>query len=335
MLRKKLFKLILIAAGIALIAIVLNVLAVTQSARRIAGDSRYCIQVAGGENRYKPARTLLDLSVLRLWGRLERGIYFSHHAILVVDREPNRQQRFHWSYWQQQLAPGFVPGLRNEEAEGYGSAVTCEPELGFAGGLRWIIPETPDSDYVRFSAQEAYRIPKSYHAQWMGGARGYWLLLGAPAPKFLALKKSREDSTEKERLNDWLIVNSDPTISAKFVDAINSDPVSVVERGVEFELQKQKLFTEGSSSKAHASTRYFNPVGERADGPGPTLIWCQTPSVHDPKSCAHSFIGHGRNMSFRHRTEEVANWRDMQNRVLELLASFEARGDAGRAQSAR
>jgi hypothetical protein len=155
MLRKRLLKLIVIAGGVALIAIVLNVLAVTQSAWRIAGDSRYCIQVADGENRYKPARTLFDLSVLRLWGTQERGIYFSHHAILVVDRESNLQQRFQWSYWRQQLMPGFVPGLRNEEAEGYGSAVTCEPRPGFVGGLPWVIPETPDSDYVRFSAQEA------------------------------------------------------------------------------------------------------------------------------------------------------------------------------------
>lgn len=331
MLRKRLFKLIVIAGGIALIAIVLNVLAVTQSARRIAGDSRYCIQVAGGENRYKPARTLFDLSVFRLWGRQERGIYFSHHAILVVDREPNRQQRFHWSYWRQHGVPGFVPGLRNEEAEGYGSAVTCEPAPGFAGGLPWIIPETPDSDYVRFSAHEAYRIPKSYHAQWHGGSAGYWLLLGAPSPRFLALNKSRNYSTEKERLNEWLVVNSNPTISAKLVDAINSDPVSVMERGVEFGLQKQKLFTDGRGSIER--TRYFISVDESSLDP--TLIGCLTPSVHDPKSCTHSFIRNGRNISFQHRTEDLANWRDMQNRVMELLSSFDASVDAGRAQGVR
>ncbi len=168
MILRGLYKLIVTAGGISLMVVVLSVLLVVQSAWRIADGSPYCIQVAaGGENKYMPARTWLDLSILSLWGIQSNGYYISHHAILVVDRDRNRQQRFHWSYWREQS--GFVPGLRNEEAEGYGSAVACEPVPGFASGLPWIVPETPDSDYVRFSAHEAYRIPKSYHAHWSGG----------------------------------------------------------------------------------------------------------------------------------------------------------------------
>jgi hypothetical protein len=335
MILRGLYKLIVTAGGISLIAVVLSALAVTQSAWRIAGGSPYCIQVAGGENKYKPARTWLDLSVLNLWGIESNGYYISHHAILVVDRDRNRQQRFHWSYWRQQLVPGFVPGLRNEEAEGDGSAVACEPTPGFASGLRWIAPESADNDYVRFSTHEAYRIPKSYRAHWSGGAAGYWLQLGAPAPEFRPLKKSWEDSTYTERVGEWIIINSHASLSAKLVDAIKSDRVSVMERGIEFGLQKQKIFTEGRMSMKSATYRYFISAGETAGGPDATLIWCQTPSIHDPKSCSHSFINNGRNISFRHRTEDLANWREMQRRLLELLASFEAKGDARRAQNAR
>ena len=305
-------------------AIVLSPLLVIQSAWRIADGSPYCIQVAGGDNKYKPASIWLDLSVLNLWGIQSNGYYISHHAILVVDRDRNRQQRFHWSYWRQQLLSGFVPGLRNEEAEGYGSAVACEPKPGFASGLRWTIPETPDSDYVRFSAHEAYRIPKSYRAHWSGGSAGYWLQLGAPAPEFRPLKKSWEDSTQKERVGEWIIINSHASLSSRLVESINSDPVSVMERGVEFGLQKQRMF-EGNYSKQGGTYRYFTPVDERADSPDVTLITCRTPSIYDPKSCGQTFINNGRNISFLHRAEDLPNWRDMQKRILELLASFEAK----------
>lgn len=195
--------------------------------------------------------------------------------------------------------------------------------------MRWIVPETPDSDYVRFSAHEAYRIPRPYHANWHGGSAGYWLQLGAPAPEFPALNKSQENSAPKERNNDWLIINSHPSLSAKLVKSINSD-LHVMERSVEFGLLKQTIRTEGNYLNVRSMYRYSIPVDEKADGRDPTLISCQTPSAHDPKSCGHSFINKGRNIFFRHRAEDLANWQDMQKRVLELLASFEAKADARR-----
>jgi hypothetical protein len=111
---------------------------------------------------YRRASTLLDLSALTMWAGRESGMYMQHHAILVVAGEA-APQLFHWSYHRRQ----FVEGVLNQRTPGYGPALTCDPTRAFAGGL--LFPRSGDSELVRFSPDEAYRIPKSYQSQWSGG----------------------------------------------------------------------------------------------------------------------------------------------------------------------
>jgi ABC-type cobalamin transport system permease subunit len=73
--------------GLAIAAGVATALLVAQGAGHIAGALPYCIQVADGEADYKPARTLFDLSGLRMWARRESSMFMRHHAILVVGDE--------------------------------------------------------------------------------------------------------------------------------------------------------------------------------------------------------------------------------------------------------
>ena len=84
---------LLVVAGLATTALV------TRSAREIAGDKPYCIQVADSQADYRRARTLLELSGLMMRAK----IFDQHHAVLVVGDETH-PGLFHWSYHKARLS---------------------------------------------------------------------------------------------------------------------------------------------------------------------------------------------------------------------------------------
>jgi hypothetical protein len=287
MVRIKLVFSIVAFLGLATAAIVAMLLQVRESAREIAGRSPYCIQVPDDAGDYKPARTLFDLSVLKMWATREAGMYMQNHAILLVGSDTS-PQLFHWSYRTRE----FVPGVLNERAPGYGPAITCMPEPDFVGGLPWIIAQKQDSDFVRFSADEAYRIPKDYGARWNGGARR-WLFIGAPAPDFHSLGRSLAPG---DRDSNGIFVEWNPQWLLNLMKSVprNAD----AERG-------------GIALDA------------QPDGANATLIRCGAPTQAFPKSCQHRFLNKGRHFYFRHRPEDLPRWREMQSRVVDLFSSFD------------
>ena len=137
---------LLVIAGLATTALV------TRSARAIAGDEPYCIQVAATQADYRPARTLLELSGLMMRAK----IFDQHHAILVVGDETH-PSLFHWSYHKAR----FVPGVRNAAIPGHEPVLSCESRRNYIGTLPALWAPHPESTYVRFSEHRIYRVPPS------------------------------------------------------------------------------------------------------------------------------------------------------------------------------
>ena len=130
---------LLVIAGLATTALV------TRSAREIAGDKPYCIQVADSQADYRPARTLLELSGLMMRAK----IFDQHHAILVVGDETH-PGLFHWSYHKAR----FVPGVLNAAIPGHEPALSCKSRRDFIGTLPALWAPPPESTYVHFSEHE-------------------------------------------------------------------------------------------------------------------------------------------------------------------------------------
>jgi hypothetical protein len=301
---------LLVAACIATTALVI------QSARGVAGASPYCIQVADGRADYRPARTLFDLSGLTMRAKCESGMYMQHHAILVVGNEAS-PRLFHWSY----QARGFVVGEINEAIADHGPAVSCVPEHDFVDSLPMLESQSSDTDYVRFSEHEAYRIPRSYQPRWSGGSSRF-LLLGTTAPDFAPLKPPWADLAPSERDGNSVFVEWNPTWLLNLMKSARGGQIA--ERSTEFGLQKTTVVSFGRDSKRYESYRYRVDVDGQPNGVNTTLIGCSAPSEMLPASCQHRFLNNGRHFYFRHRPEDLPNWRNMQKRLVDLLASFEA-----------
>jgi hypothetical protein len=291
---------------------------VASRAAEVAGSSPYCVEVAEGSD-YKPARSLLDLSAWRMRAKHEAGLSMQHHAILVVGAETN-PRLFHWSYQRRQ----FVEGVINETLEGRGPAITCLPKPEFTASLPAMIPQVAENSYVRFSPQEAYRIPISYQATWSGGA-SRTLRIATAAPDFLPLDQRWSDLPPAARDSNWVFVEWNP---GWVLSLMKSAPGEViVEEGTEFGLSKVKTVFHGKDQKDYVGYRYLVYANEESIGVNTTVISCGTSSAAFPKPCQHRFLSKGRHFYFRHRPEDVADWHAMQRRVLDLFASFEVRSD--------
>jgi hypothetical protein len=208
----------------------------------------------------------------------------------------------------------------NERVEGYGPALVCVPKPNFIGSLPMVVPRASEKDYVRFSGREAYAIPKTYQSQWSGGSNRF-LRLATAAPDFLPLTARWADLAPNERDSNWVFVEWNPTW---LLSLMKSAPGGeIVERSMQFGLHKARIVTYGRESKGYEGYQYFVYADDQPAGVNTTWIGCGTPSEVVPKSCQHRFLNNGRHFYFRHRPEDVPDWRGMQKRLLDLFASFE------------
>jgi hypothetical protein len=283
---------------------------VARSAAQAAGSAPYCVQIASNAD-YRPARTMLDLSGLSMWAKRESGMSMQHHAVLIVGDEENRRL-LHWSY----RKLGFVEGILNQRNAGHETAFSCVPQLRFVDHLALLFPQASETDYVRFSALEAYRIPKAYQSQWSGGSSRY-LRLATSAPDFAPIETRWDDS-------NGVSVSWDPNWLLDLMKHQPKDDI-VVARGTEFGLQKTTTVVYGRDGKRYEGSSYRVYADGQPNGVNATLIGCGQPTEQFPKSCQHRFLNNGRHFYFRHRPEDVANWRAMQTQLLDLFASFEVR----------
>lgn len=293
---------------------------VVQRATAAAMGQPYCIQVSDGTSDYQPARSWFDLSALSMWAKRDGPLYMQHHAVLVVGDASN-PHLYHWSY--RNLT--FEPGVLNGQTEGRGPVVTCLPKTDFATNLPLLISRPSDSDYVRYSAQEAYRIPRSWQSKWTGGT-SRTLRLVTSAPDFLPLDRRWDSLDSLERDSNEIFIEWNPEWVLK---SMTSPPRgTVVEETKEFGLSKTKTITHGKDGKDYVGYRYLAFADGRPEDANITMIGCSETSEAFPASCQHRFINKGRHFYFRHRPDDVVNWQRMQRRVVSLMASFEIGNDA-------
>lgn len=307
---RKLAGLAVAVVGLLVVAGVVTSRLVGRGAAEAAGSSPYWIEVAGETADYRPARTWFDLSAWTMRARREGSMYMQHHAILVVGDGPD-PRLYHWSYHRR----AFEPGVLNERA-GRGPAVTCLPIADFAAKLPVLVPQASESDYVRYSANEAYRIPKSWQAKWNGGM-SRTLLLATTAPDFRPLNRRWSELAPGERDSHWVFIEWNPEWMLSLMKSAPGG--TVVEHGTKFGLSFDKTITQGRDGKQYVGYRYLADGDEQRDGVNTTVIGC------GPNSCQQRFIHKGRHFYFRHQPEHVADWRAMQQRIVDLMASFEVR----------
>lgn len=288
----------LATTGLLVIAGLATTTLVTRSAREIAGDKPYCIQVADLQADYRSARTLLDLSGLMMRSK----IFDQHHAVLVVGDE-TQPSLFHWSYRRGR----FVPGVLNAAIPGHEPVFSCESRRNFIGTLPalWVPP--PESTYVHFSEHETFRVPTSYQPRWSGGSTAF-LAIATAAPDFAPLTTPWTSLAQSERVKNVAFIAWTPT---GLHDLTRAAP-SGASAG-EFGLQE---------APTGPSRRYVTEG--QPNGVNATVIDCPVASKARPAMCRHRFLSHGREFDFVHRPEELPNWRKMQERLVSLFASFQA-----------
>jgi hypothetical protein len=288
-------------------------LLVAHGAEEVAASQPYCIQIADSTSDYRPARSWLDLSVFTMWAKRDGPLYMQHHAILVVG-EPADPILYHWSYRHRT----FEQGVLNGQLEGRAPAITCVPTHDLADKRPALFPESSDSTYVRYSAHDTYHIPIAWQAKWKGGMSPT-LSIATTAPDFQPLNRRWSDLTAAETDSNSIFIEWNPEWMLRLMKAAPGG--DVVEQSTEFDLSKSKIISHGRDDKDYVGYQYL--AYDDGHGINTTLIGCGTPSEAVPKSCQHRFINGGRHFYFRHRPEDVPDWRGMQHRILELMDSFQ------------
>jgi hypothetical protein len=299
-----------LAATAIVIAIAAHISAtrVASSARDIAGSEPYCIQVPAGSSDYRPARSSLDLSPWAAWAEP----HGRHHAILIVG-EGFTPRFYHWSYRQ----GAFEPGIVNEQFHVNWPAIACKPAHQLAGKQ----PLSPvDSDYIRLASKGTYRIPTEWLATWAGGMNP-GLRFVTTAPDFRSpvrfwyngLFGGRDASSVSVAWHGGTLVR------------FNDSSGSPVEQGTEFGLTKTKRIYHERNGSEYVQYRFSFRTDDRNGTM--TVIACD-PTGTSSKACEHLFLNNGRDFTFYHRMEDLADWRGMQQRLLALVDSFKVENGA-------
>lgn len=219
----------------------------------------------------------------------------------------------HWSYRQRD----FVAGATNWRPGEYDPAVTCIPQRGFTGHLPLAFPKRSNSRYVHFSPRDAFLIPDAYQPRW-GGGQTHSLAIVTTAPDFQTLSTSWVRMSPWDRDSNSVFVEWNPDWLLSLMSSIDG---RAVDQGTEFGLRKTLIVFHGRDDKDYQSYRYTLDSGP-SDSDGTTLIQCSPATARLPKSCQHRFLKNGRQYYFRQRPEDVPRWREMQQQLLNLFASF-------------
>ncbi|WP_228059775.1 hypothetical protein [Plectonema radiosum] len=270
-----------------------SICSVVRDAKRLAKDTPYCIQISGGDRTdYRPAKTLLDLSIQRMQGNK----YSQHHAILVLGQKPS--MLYHWSYWNSQFKldtfnhrSGNLPGIY------------CHPKRYFVNNLPFLFPKINKNKnlYVRFSQQE-FSIPKAYHPRANGGQNPNFSIF--LSPNFESLGR-----TAKIYEQIYIQVGKKQvSFIKKFMESI-SQGKQLKELTVENQCIKPMI----RNGKVDSEWMYYtvNDANEFT-----TLIGCYS------KSCQHRFIYNDMHILFYHSPQRLPQWKQMQNDLKNLLDSF-------------
>lgn len=293
-----------------------SLVSVAQQAKKTAARSPYCIQVANAHGDYKPAGAWLDFSGLTMWADGTGSLRMQHHAVLVAGNL-SELQLYHWSYRKRE----FVRGVLNEKTDG--TAVTCIPVKNSIDTLPKVFSRGAENLFIRFSQDEVYSIPAVYQPRWSSNTTKS-LSLAVTPPEFTPLKATRDALPWAERDRNQLSIEKNPNW---LLNLMNSTPRGrIVEQRIEFGLLKRLIVLEGNDGRKYESSDYRIYADEQNKNLNTTLISCSPGNDRFLPSCQHRFLNKGRHFYFVHRPDDVPQWREMQKKALNLIASFEVQG---------
>ena len=176
---------------------------VITSAKNVAGDAPFCLQVVTNRG-YQPVTSRLDMSMIRM-----RTTGSGYHAVLVVE-QAGETQLFNWSYAQNAFVGASLSYVRS---------IHCKPKKQYLLGLPFFHGEQSKIAYIRMGDM-AYSIPHEYQPMVLFDA----LAFSSQAPDFLPIKRrqtSRTDwfswSVSIKATDDWLHL-SEPSEEDKIIE---------------------------------------------------------------------------------------------------------------------
>lgn len=314
-----------------------NGVVVMWRAEALAGDRPYCIQYASQTDAfaYEPARTLFDLSALKMQQRLDytagftgAQFVFQRHAVLVF--EEGQPRLFSWSYRHEDFLDDVNnwPGHRAPE-------VFCTPRKHYARHLPiwWRAPVGNIEFSIsgrRFSIPEGYRprqysdavvdLPPFGDARWLGSSLvGNALVFDAVSPDFDAYDPSRNANWQYHY--DIIIAGEDAV-----------DLSSVLKRRIA-SYEKPDIQPEFNLSRIQQrDLRKFpkNVLYAEYDDAGTVIGLLNCDPRYGPRllprnffdpNCRYMFVSDG--LYFSLRTEGASQWQAIKQRLAHVLASFE------------
>jgi hypothetical protein len=260
-------------------------------AERQAAGQPFCIQVTTGSG-YREISSLLQLAGLWMF-RSQDGPF--HHAVLVIG-ELDHPRLLHWSYRYLSFREGA-----------YGPPpLYCRPRRDYFATMEQSAEREEESLFIAWQGQE-FSIPRAYHA------RPYW-----PPPQITATAMAPTFAPMEGRLTHQGLSTA---VSLQFdaPDAIErwrkrpDDFYRIEDQGSAFGLIKERVWNKKSAAPG---VQYYSL---RPDGSVQTLISCV--SELPQYQCRHAFESDGKLYEFQHLPKDIAEWRQMQQRLWGLFAS--------------
>jgi hypothetical protein len=292
--------------GMGFILALANGVVVTWRAENLAGERPYCIQYASQTDAYayEPARTLFDLSLLKMQARIMAGgsslFHFQNHAVLTID--DGSRSFFNWSYGQE----GFLDEALNRNTPN-GEEVFCRPERHFAKHLPiWHHDASPTE--MSISARH-FVIPEAYRPR----ANGNKIIINAVPPDFAPYSVSNKSPLYPAQFYSDIVVAGIGDLSAALKRRLDSGEAKPI--GPEFGLDKTQLYF--LPNRRTASTLY---TGSNSSGHLTELIDCG-PNDFRAVTCRFQFEDGG--LVFSLRISDPSQWLTIEQRLRSILASFE------------
>ena len=297
-----------------------NGMVVAWRADAIAGYRPYCIQYASQTDlfAYEPARTLFDLSALKMQVRLIGGgahaqYRFQHHAILIVD---DGVYRFlNWSYWKEDFLDEVVDRkLFRDASPGYKPRVACKLESHYA--TRLSVWSRDPRNFEISIANHRFSIPEEYRPRGDGPA----LTINAVPPDFAPYDRQKSH-LPAQFFSDILVRDE---VSVNMAERLKKRMTSFPEARTvpsEFDLNKIELYVNGIG--ANPTRRHLVTIYTAYDSAGQLtkMIDCG-PVDMDPRTprCRFMFATDG--LIFNLSIKDPSQWLAIERSLVNLFTSW-------------
>lgn len=308
---------LVILFGMAFPLALANGIVVTWRAEALAGERPYCIQYASQTDAfaYEPARTLFDLSFLKMQARLMEGgsslFHFQNHAVLIVD--DGTRSFFNWSYGQEAFLDEVLNRNSNNKPQ-----VFCHPEQHFAKHLP-IWQHEPTQ--IKMSIYDRhFLIPETYRPRAISDK----IIINAVPLDFAPYDISNKQQPHIAQFYYDVVVASvgSMDLSAELKQRLEGRDTKAAEP--EFGLSKTHLYIGKVTQQPDRRAFVGLYAGYDSAGHVTELIECDRKGLDTRlPTCRYQFVADG--LIFRLTIGDPSQWQAIERRLAEIFASFEQR----------